>query len=221
MSIISVVHVPEGIAMAADSRLTGHRIYENNQIEKFTSSDNFQKIVLLSKSPVGISWAGDAFLNGNAVSHFISTFETENVHENDSVTQIATALKDRLRQESPEAKTMFYITGYRNSVPHIYLLTKDEFTLINQNENGLVYSSFIGGETEPIVKLLYGDKPAEINYRVMPLKDALDLSEFLVELVIDYQRFSNKLATCGGFVDVLVLTKDYAKFIKHKVLNSE
>jgi hypothetical protein len=34
-----------------------------------------------------------------------------------------------------------------------------------------------------------------------------------------YQRFRNGIATCGGPIDLLVITKDYTKFVKHKILN--
>jgi hypothetical protein len=53
----------------------------------------------------------------------------------------------------------------------------------------------------------------------MPLKDAIDYSEFLVELVIKYQRFEDRVATCGGSIDSLVITKDYARVVKHKIFN--
>ena len=51
----------------------------------------------------------------------------------------------------------------------------------------------------------------------MPLKDGIDLSEFMVDLTIKYQRFSDGIQTCGGPIDVLVLTKDTAFWYKHKL----
>ncbi|HEY5560198.1 MAG TPA: hypothetical protein VIK72_00320 [Clostridiaceae bacterium] len=56
MSIITTVYIPEGIAMAADSRLTGYRTYEGGLTDRYTLSDNSQKIVLLKKVSVGISF---------------------------------------------------------------------------------------------------------------------------------------------------------------------
>ena len=58
MSIISTVYIPEGIAMAADSRLTGTTRYPDGRIESYTLSDNSQKIFLLKDKNIGISNMG-------------------------------------------------------------------------------------------------------------------------------------------------------------------
>lgn len=34
-----------------------------------------------------------------------------------------------------------------------------------------------------------------------------------------YTRHGKGIATCGGPIDILVITKDYTKFIRHKILN--
>ncbi|WP_195990152.1 hypothetical protein [Clostridium sp. D53t1_180928_C8] len=59
----------------------------------------------------------------------------------------------------------------------------------------------------------------QFNFDFMQLKDGVDLAEFIVDVTIKYQRFDMRLATCGGSIDSLIITKDYSKFIKHKVLN--
>jgi hypothetical protein len=50
MTIISVVWVPEGIAMTADSRLLGTYTRDNGVVERFTFSDNAQKLLLIRNS---------------------------------------------------------------------------------------------------------------------------------------------------------------------------
>ncbi len=87
--------------------------------------------------------------------------------------------------------------------------------ILNGNINNSIW---FNGDYEAIEKLINGSNPTQIDYNIMPLKDALDLAEFLANTVITYQRFEAKLATCGGPIDLLVITKDYAKFIRHKVL---
>ena len=47
MSVIATVYIPEGIIMAADSRVTGETKYENGNVDRYTISDNGQKIFLL------------------------------------------------------------------------------------------------------------------------------------------------------------------------------
>ena len=64
---------------------------------------------------------------------------------------------------------------------------------------------------------LYKDYDFDITFETV-LKDAIDLSRFLVDLTINYQRFeNNSIATCGGPIDTLVITKDGASFAKHKI----
>jgi len=46
----------------------------------------------------------------------------------------------------------------------------------------------------------------------MPLKDAADFAEFIVDFTNKYQRFDDRIPTCGGPIDLLVITKDYKKF---------
>jgi hypothetical protein len=85
---------------------------------------------------------------------------------------------------------------------------------INQNDI-ITYGASWRGETEPVHKLLKG---TPLNFEIMPLKDAVDLSKFLVDMTIIYFRFANTISTCGGPIDSLVITKDYTKFLKHKIL---
>jgi hypothetical protein len=71
MSIISVVCVPEGIAMITDSRLIGTYTRDNGVVERFTFSDNAQKIFLIRNSTVGVSFCGDALMEGRTVADFL------------------------------------------------------------------------------------------------------------------------------------------------------
>ena len=42
----------------------------------------------------------------------------------------------------------------------------------------------------------------QTNFKIMPLKDAVDFADFLIETTIKYQRFEMKPKTCGGDIDV-------------------
>ena len=55
------------------------------------------------------------------------------------------------------------------------------------------------------------------NELLMPLKDGIDLAEFMVDVTIKYQRFSDCIKTCGGDIDVLVMTKDKAFWHRNKL----
>ncbi len=67
MTIISVVCVPEGIAMTADSRLIGFVTRDNGVVYRFNFTDNAQKLLLIRSSTLGISFCGDAVIEGKTI----------------------------------------------------------------------------------------------------------------------------------------------------------
>ena len=221
MSVLSVVAVPEGIAMAADSRLTRRRGTKNQNgaacIVEYTLSDNVQKLVLLSKTPVGIGFVGKAIINGRTVSDYLRLFEIECVEKDDTPEMVASKLF-RKRNECPE--TLFYVCGYNNDEPFVYLIGTDRIVRRNVSaDNRVIYTAAWTGEKEALAKLVNADPVMNIDMDTMPLKDAIDFSEFMVDVTIKYQRFSDRIQTCGGPIDVLVLTKDGAFWYRNKLKN--
>ena len=77
MSIICSIYVPEGIVMAADSRMTVTAVHGGDKPKElvFSISDNAQKIVLLNKVKVGIASCGNAVLDGKTISDYLRIFE--------------------------------------------------------------------------------------------------------------------------------------------------
>lgn len=219
MSIISTVYIPEGIAMAADSRLTGTTKYPNGTIERHTLSDNSQKIFLICNGTIGISCCGDATIGGKSVGDFIREFEIDEVNQDDSINEVAFKLKDYTMNRHGEGVT-YHICGYLGDSPYVYRVISGEIGRINISSAGEVnHGAIWNGQVIALRKIILGENPMEVNWNFMQLKDGIDFAEFMVDATIKYQRFSKGLPTCGGFIDVLVITKDYAKFIKHKILN--
>ena len=218
MSIIATVYIPEGIIISSDSRLTGTTTYPNGNIDRHILSDNSQKLFHLKKADIGIACCGDATISGKSVGDFLRIFEINEVQETDTVEQVATKLKDYTIQQHGKGVT-YHVCGYCEDEQFIFRIVDD--SVKRQNKKGLdaPYAIMWNGETEALAKLLIGDKPMQFNFDLMQLKDGIDIAEFLIDVTIKYQRFDARLATCGGSIDILVITKDYAKFIKHKVLN--
>lgn len=218
MSIVSIVYLPEGIIMAADSRLTGTRTTLNDDkktIELFTVSDNAQKIVLLSKCPVGIASVGTAIINEQTISDYIRLFEINDITSEDTPETVANKL---YAHKDEYEGTTFYICGFEQDVPYIFVINGNEIKHQNVDaDNNALYSFMWGGEPEALNKLVNAEPSMKTNERLMPLKDGIDLSEFMVDLTIKYQRFSDRIQTCGGPIDVLVLTKDTAFWHRHKL----
>ena len=219
MSIISVVYLPEGIVLAADSRLTGKKEYKdkdgNNVIERYPLSDNAQKVVLLNKCKVGIASCGTALINGKTIADYIRLFEISDIAEDDTPETVA----EKLLQHGAEFPgTNFYVCGYSQDEPYVFYVTSSTKTRSNVDSNDNVkFSLSWGGETEALVKLINAAPVMNSNEKLMPLKDGIDLAEFMVDVTIKYQRFSDCIKTCGGPIDVLVMTKDSAFWHKNKL----
>ncbi|MEG1726261.1 MAG: hypothetical protein RR313_12795 [Anaerovoracaceae bacterium] len=268
MSIMCCVYVPEGIVMAADSRLT--RTTETNNVEipaaenvsektivmqtTYTSSDNAQKVLLIRKTGTGVSFCGDAMIDGVTVADFVRKFEIERVAKDDTTEEIAHKLSDYYAGSG----THFFVCGYNSDVPFVF----DVFNKSVKRENIDIHSrgeestkdaaddctptdteipknvaeeqskpvipselptvipgAIWAGQKTAITKIV-NEKPAlNASWGTMPLKDAIDFAEFLVDTTIKYERFCDDIQTCGGDVDILVITKDDAFWKQHKIYN--
>lgn len=275
MSIMCCVYVPEGIVMAADSRLTKTKMNQlpveiPTQAENtktilcretvYTTSDNTQKVLLIKKSNVGISFCGTAIINGVTVADFIRKFEIEKVNAGDTTEQIAYKLAEYYTGND----TNFFVCGYDNDIPYVFdvnrktvkrsnitetrienELQKDtaddgnedavevgipknlkEFptpTLnVDEHINGepeVRYGATWAGQVTAITKIVNNQPILNADWGTLPLKDAVDFAEFLVDTTIKYERFCDDIQTCGGDIDILVITKDEAFWKQHKIYN--
>ncbi|MBO4848785.1 MAG: hypothetical protein J5586_06510 [Clostridia bacterium] len=214
------VYVPEGIVIAADSRMTGNIMIKTpdgktQQGGMFSISDNAQKVFLLSKVRVGISSCGTAILENKTISDYLRIFEIEEVGKKDTVTDVAKKLQAYAYKHFPNVH--FFVCGYEEEEPFVYDVAK-ELKRINMDNGRLRYASSWSGEQQAITNLLNSQPVTPVNHDLMPLKDAIDFAEFLIDVTIKLQRFEMKPKTCGGAIDVLVLTKDDAFWYQHKIL---
>ena len=216
MSIISCVYVPEGIAMAADSRLTAHKSNSIGGKDRFAISDNAVKLFLLKKVRIGIGSCGDVSIDNILLSNILESFEEEKVDFEDDVKSITEKLLNYFNEIYPKADVTFFVIGYRLNKPCVYRILNKEIC-IDFDINSKFGACWDGEKT--ILHGLMSNQMTNIDYGKLPILDAVELAEFMVEVVIKCQQFNAQLATCGGPIDVLIITKDYAKFIKHKIIN--
>lgn len=217
MSIMCSVYVPEGIVMAADSRMTvGVKNAKDDKAPQtmFSISDNSQKIVLLGKVRVGISACGAGILGDKAIADFLRLFEIGEVTPYDTVADVAKKLQQYAMRYFPGVH--FFVAGYDGDEPFMYDVNR-ESKRWNVKDGNIKYAASWSGEQRAITKLMNNEPPMMINFNIMPLKDAIDFADFLVDTTIKYQRFESRLKTCGGDVDILVLTKDEAFWYRHKI----
>ncbi|MBQ1893082.1 MAG: hypothetical protein II155_03140 [Clostridia bacterium] len=219
MSIMCSVYVPEGIVLAADSRMTGNIMLKTpdgktQQQGMFSISDNAQKVFLLGKVRVGVASCGAAVLENKTISDYLRIFEIEEVTPRDTVTDVAKKLQAYAYKHFPHVN--FFVCGYDEDEPFVYDVGK-ELKRINMDNGNIRYASSWSGEQLAITKLLNSQPPTPINHNLMPLKDAVDFADFLIDITIKLQRFETKPKTCGGDIDILVLTKDDAFWYRHKI----
>ena len=217
MSVIATVFIPEGIVMAADSRVTGFRANKNGNVDKYSLSDNGQKVFLLRKRTVGISSCGDAEINNQTIADFIREFEILHIKEDDSVKEIADNLRVFLHQKKKDANCMFCVAGYDEDEQKIFCVN-GESTQINVGDSK--FAATWNGDIDHLTSLINGEPRMEFDWQHMYLKDGIELAEFMIDVNCKAQRFSAGIATCGGPIDILLITKDEARWIKHKILNN-
>lgn len=256
--------------MAADSRLT--RTITKNPIEipqsdsgdkrvvipqtTFTSSDNTQKVLLIKKANVGISFCGNAIINGMTVADFIRRFEIDKVNAHDTTEQIA----QKLSEYYTEKGTHFFVAGYDSDVPYLFDVLQKTIRRSNiaetpkkgpmqkdvaaggeqddiievgvpgnlkepskeESDKPIIrYGATWAGQMTAITKVVNNSPPLNACWDSMPLKDAIDFAEFLIDTTIKYERFCDDIQTCGGDIDILVITKDEAFWKQHKIYNPQ
>lgn len=271
MSIMCCVYIPEGIVLAADSRLTRTKTGNITEIPAtdktpktvlipqttYTSSDNTQKVMLIKKSNVGISFCGNAIIDGATVADFIRRFEIEKVSPEHTTEQIAYSLAEYYNGND----THFFVCGYDNDIPYVFdvfrknvkrsniadisqqksnakdaaddgqeapletgvpenIKTQPEDSTDNlPTEPIVIYGATWAGQMTAITKVVNNAPSLNADWGAMPLKEAIDFAEFLIDTTIKYERFCDEIQTCGGDIDILVITKDEAFWKQHKIFN--
>ena len=242
MSLVVATYVPEGIAMASDSRQSVTISGKSPDGKEFNvetvNSDAVTKTFLLEKQKVGISNFGQDLLGGVPMASHIKRFSEEILKDTDDVESIARKLVDFIAKEFGKVDSGFHVCGYKKdgkiSVPYVFYCHVGRNEVSRKNlkpDNSLAYGAtwsgqadIISGLINPVVladqagaqKVLRPTAP--IVWDAMPLQDAIDFSVFAIRTTIDTIRFQARPKNVGGPVDVLVITPDEAKYIQKKSL---
>jgi len=225
MSIILTFKVAQGVILAADSRMT---ILEGEQAVYL--SDTQDKLFALSPY-IGVLVCGTAFLGGRTAQSWIREFSQRTLKAHD-LQHIAQSFLDFLPAADSNSTT-FILSGFNPKAKvgleaQLYKLTvfadgtKHCFDMSSS-------VSFWDGQFEALTRLLLGRSPIfsqifaadtakltqadseavlKIPYYAMTLQEGIEFARFLVQLQIQYQRFSNQPQTCGGPIDIAVITPE-------------
>lgn len=149
------------------------------------------------------------------IADYWRQFEISQLDETDTVCTVA----EKLLRYYGRSETMFFVAGYLNDEPFVYDISNNKCSRRNIRDESVTYNALWNGKQDAVTKLLNADPVCRINWTCLPLKDGVELAEFLVDLTIKYERFSSDIQTCGGDIDVLIMTKDSAFWHRHKLFN--
>lgn len=230
MSFIITLNVREGLVMASDSRLTLNRTDNAPTAAVYLAvgmSDSHYK-TFLTPNRIGISFFGDAAIQGVPIAGYLETFIDEYA-QNVSVDDLPAKLASYFLGLDPKLKTGFHIAGYTEingkPEPRVYrvALPTGEVTL-GQN------SVYWDGETDILLRVItpmwthdtrgnWQEMPfLQIPFNFFTLQDAIDFAVYAVRTTIETIRFQPRPKTVGGPIDVLVIKPREAYWVQRKTL---
>lgn len=241
MSVVITIYVPEGIVIAADSRLTikwKSMIKDKENLNYSQISDTTNKVFLLN-ARIALATYGTADINGVPIAGFVNQFIEQKIDDKTEIDQVGKVLIDFFRELKADLETFFYVVGYKKesgvSVQHTYYVDvlNSQIQRSNLNKQGLLfYGANWGGEIEVIsrlvgkVKIPQGNDWSELGEAAVPwnfltMQDAIDFASFAVRATIESFRFQQRIKTVGGPVDILVIRpSEQAIWISRKELHS-
>lgn len=234
MSLVVTVHVPTGIVMAADSRMTGTVAFEHGEGEhkakvqqQLVLSDSAYKVVELKTVGVGMSLYDAGVIDNQPMESHVRRFEEESLSSSDDVRAVADKFMTYLQNRHPTASVGFHVGGHRvegkASVPYVLVAhTVHEKTIrrVNATTDGVIqYGIAHSGDVLVANRLV--DKNYLPRFDAMPIQDAIDYAVHLIRTTIDTLRFEPRYPSVGGPIDVLVLKPDGMQWVQRKELHGE
>ncbi len=244
MSFIITVYVPEGIVMAADSRLSLDRTTKKDGqttiLQQFEFSNSSQKLFLINKR-IGLSTCGAAAINKKPIAGYIDQFIEEKVKDETDVSDIPKLLNEFFGEKYNKPAVQFQVAGFKIengiSIPYVYTCQIAEMAYPRVNadpQNNITFGCAWSGEGETISRLLLPCKVtksngmvvdfanAGIEYNFFSLQDAIDFAIYAIRTTIDTIRFQAKPKTVGNPIDVLIFKAGQdGKWIQRKEYHGE
>ncbi|APC48303.1 hypothetical protein BME96_09040 [Virgibacillus halodenitrificans] len=214
MTILSCVFVPEGIVMAADSRVTTTIQYPDGKKHQYCERENEFKILQLTKRNVAISYHGETHIKSIPIAVLIAELESKYIQENDTVEDVSRKLHEFLLVNSG-SKVCFIASGYDKDTPSVYTICEDKYVRNNYNNGSIIFGAIWRGDHSKVDEL-YTD--VDIDFDQFPLKDSIEFAEKIVETSINEETIDG-YHPCGGHIDILVFSKNKVYFHQKKSIN--
>lgn len=198
MTIISGAYTCDSIVIAGDSRLT---VWDSEGNLKKCTNDAF-KVFLIEKHNIGIAHYGNCFANSRIVASLILKFENDRLIYRDNINSTVIKLKSYMWDENNVGDCGFIVAGYDEEKPVIYEVKHDKLDKINN----IIPGGFIRGMRNSELKF-----PKELINRLNE-KKLINCTRNYCELY--KEKYKNE---CGGDIDILLIKKDRASFVQHKI----
>jgi hypothetical protein len=239
VTLIFTLKVAEGLVLAAESRMT---ISEGNVPVYYSE---VQKLFPLKDYPAAILTCGSGFLQSKALSSWIRAFDSELPH-NLSLRHVAERLQKFLAPSDPGTTTTLVLAGFNREAVQGFEAEMYKITAFEDGEQNFFdlseSVSFWDGDFEAVTRLLLGrsptyfegiashvdkgylktlDKSVQMNppYYAMSLQEGIDFVDFLMQTQIQFQRFASQPQSCGGPVDIAVITPEEGfQWVRRKTL---
>lgn len=250
MSLGVVVKVPEGLVLAAESRVTvtvprGQATYDNTtKLFSFKRPHDF----------VGVVTYGQAFIGRRTAYGYFTEFNEGLSNERISVYDFAKELckffkakwdttpPPQLPRGMVQESMSFLIGGYNDKEVNgrIYLVvipdspepveqSPDNFGITYGGDIGIIYRLINGYDfnLQSIMEQnLTKERKAELElpfpYDALPLQDAVDLATLLIRATINIQKLAIMPRSCGGPIDVCTITSvDGLSYVQRKEITGE
>ena len=179
MTLAIVVHIPEGIIMASDSRQsitinsTRPDGVQNPPIDTINSDSAFKTFLLEGKEDpnlqsslkkpwqVGVSSYGQDMLGGVSIASHLTKFYEEKLGAQETVQSISEKLLDYFSTKFKGAKTGFHVAGYDFvngiSIPFVFVCSVEENTIQRRNlstEGNVIFGATWSGQIDILASIL-------------------------------------------------------------------
>lgn len=201
----------------------------------FTVSETINKLFSI-RERIGILSFGVSFITKRSIQSHISDFERE-LSQEENIKEITEKLEVYFRREltceivdlsqipPDEYPLGFQIAGYDEddlTNSKTYTLKIGQKSIIEPVHEG-GYGCTLGGDGR-IIQRLWQDSlenPLPLpNYQFFSLQDGIDYATFLVRTTIDAQKFLPMPKSCGGEIEVAIITPTGGfEWIKSKSLD--
>lgn len=200
-----------------------HSLFSPPQAIPVSVTPYGQKLFCLKTKNIGIANYGMVFLAGRTFESLIREFEKKKVFGNETIGKVAQNLENYLRGElikeitdinkipQGEFPVGVQVAGYDEgeiSIGKTYLIKIGRTSEI-EDVHTKGYGCTFGGDGRVIYKLWKEDPQIPIampNFQFLGLQDAIEYALFLMNTTIQFQRFATMIPTCGGEIDIAIIT---------------